>query len=96
MRVLGTLLVVGAVLAVLRLAVMAFALALLLLLTWGFLTRPGPTVACIAALTFLALADSHPLACIIGAAVVGVAVVTANHWRKGGRPLLLTNRRERS
>lgn len=93
MRVLATLLVVGAVLAVLRLALVAFALALLLLLTYGAITRPARTLALVVVLALLGIADSHRVAFITSVTVVAVAVVVAVAWRKAPRPLLLVDRR---
>lgn len=69
-------------LAVLKVALIALAVALLLVLTYAVVTRPAETLAFMVTLTVFGLASAQPVAFIITLGVVGVAVVAAGSWLK--------------
>jgi hypothetical protein len=70
-----TLLVLGAVLAVARVVLVGLAVALVLVLAYSFITRPGQTLVFLGAITLLSVASAEPLAFVIALGVVGVVVV---------------------
>jgi hypothetical protein len=69
------------VLAIVRAALIALAIATVLALIYAFLTRPRETLVFLGVLTLSGLATAQPLAFIIALAVLGVAVVLAD-WKR--------------
>lgn len=87
MRVLGTILLLGLLLAVLRVALVALALGLLLLLTHAFVSRPAQAIGFLGAMTLVGLASARPLAFIVALSVVALATRLAGRWRAGRKPV---------
>ena len=71
------------VVAMLRALVVALVVAMVIALLWSFITQPRETLALLAALTLMGLANAHPLACIVALGVIGVAVVVLENRRRG-------------
>jgi hypothetical protein len=76
------LLILGAILAVLKVALIALVVALLLVMAYAFVTRPAGTLAFLAALTIFGLASAQPVLFIITIGVICVAVLVAGAWAK--------------
>lgn len=64
-------------LAVLKAALIALAITLLLVVAYAFVTRPGETLVFLVALTLFSLASAQPLAFIVTLGVVRLAVVVS-------------------
>jgi len=82
MKWLVALLTLCVALAVLKAVLVTLVIALLLVLAYAFVTRPGGTLLFLGALTLLGLASARPIAFLIALGVVGVAVVAADAWAK--------------
>lgn len=79
------LMILCVLLAVLKAAVVALAIALGLLLLVALIRQPRDTLLCLVTLGLIGLANAKPLACIVAATVVAVAVVLAGRTRKPTR-----------
>jgi hypothetical protein len=94
MKWLLPLMVLCVALAVLKAVLIALPIALLLVLAYSFVTRPGQTLVFLGVLTLFGLASARPLAFIIALGILGVVAVLAGARRKSGSQLLLTDSRE--
>lgn len=70
-----SLLTLCVVCAILQAALVALVVAIMLAILFSFITRPRETLLFIGILALMALANAHPLACIIAFGGIGVAVV---------------------
>lgn len=81
------------VLAIVRAALIALAIATVLALTYSFITRPRETLQFMGVLVVTGLAAARPAAFIVMLGVIGVAVVLAGVKRRPLRLRLLTDGR---
>ena len=89
------LLTLCAVCAVLRAAVVALVVAMIVTLLWSFITQPRETLLLLGAFALLGLANAHPLACIVALGVIAVVGLVAGAKRTGVEPLRLIDACER-
>ena len=82
------------VLAIVRAALIALAIATVLALLFYIATRPRETLLFMGTLVVTGLATARPTAFIVMLGVIGLAVVVAGASRKPRRVLLLTDGRE--
>lgn len=82
------------VLAIVRAALIALAVAMLLALLFYFATRPRETLPFMGVLTVTGLATARPALFIVMLGVLGVAVVVAGVRRRRPAQLLLTGNGE--
>jgi hypothetical protein len=95
MNWLFTLIIVCIVLAIARLMVIGFCIALLIFLLFAAIQYPRELLFWLVTLGLFGLMSAQPLACIVAIGVIGVAVVIADAKRKSpGRPPRLTDARE--
>ena len=73
------------VLAILRAALIALMIMLLLALVYSFIRRPLETLGLLGTLALSALAVAYPLAFIGGVVVVTLACTGLGRWRRGHR-----------
>jgi len=89
-----TLLTALVVLAILRVALVVLVVALAILLLVCLVIHPRETLTYLGTLVLIGLASERPVAFIVTAGVVALAVVFAGARRKAGHRLLLTDQRE--
>jgi hypothetical protein len=80
-------------LALARILLMVLAVILLLVLVHAFVTRPRETLVFLGTLILSSLAVAQPLAFIVGAVVVAVAVVMVGRKRRRSQCKHLASRR---
>lgn len=80
--------------AVLRAAVVALVMAMIIALLWSFITRPRETLLLLGTFAVLGLANAQPLACIIALGVIGLAAIVASARQRARPPVLLNDGRE--
>lgn len=90
-----TLVLALVVLAILQAAVAALVLALTIMLMFYLVTRPRETIAFVGTLLVFGLASARPVAFIVTAGIVALAVVVVGARRKSRNRLLLTDGRVR-
>ena len=82
------------VLAIVRAALIALAIAMVLALLFCFARQPRETLQFMGVLILMGLATARPALFIVMLAVIGVAVVVAGVRRRRGAQLLLTGHGE--
>lgn len=80
--------------AIVQAALVALVVAIMLAMLFSFIIRPRETLLFIGILALMALANAHPLACIIAIGVIGVGMFVIGSKRKGLEPRRLTDGRE--
>lgn len=73
------------VLAILQAAVAVLMLALTIMLIFYSVTRPRETIAVVGTLMLFGLASTRPIAVIVSAGIIALAVVVVGAWRRSAR-----------
>jgi hypothetical protein len=90
------LLILCVLLALVKAAIIALGLALLLAGLVALIKHPRDTLLCLLTVMLIGLANARPMAFIVALAVVSVAVVLTGWKRRPARPLLLNDGRGRA
>ena len=79
-------------LALVKAAIIALGIALLLAVLVALIKHPRDTLLCLLTVMLIGLANARPMAFIVALGIIGVAVVVAGAIQKSRPPLLLLGR----